>query len=76
MTNKQSDRYIDNLQDFAQSYSNTFHRTIDTQPDSVNAANEEEVRVSTFLSQEETPRKRSKRPIKFKVGDKVRISSI
>ncbi|KAK3090323.1 hypothetical protein FSP39_010944 [Pinctada imbricata] len=76
MTYKQSERYIDHLQEFAQSYNNAYHRTIDTQPDSVNAANEEEVRVSTFLSQEEPLCKRSKRPFKFKVGDKVRISSL
>lgn len=34
------------------------------------------MRVSTFLSREETPRKQTKRPYKFKVGDKVRISNI
>ncbi|XP_062619356.1 uncharacterized protein LOC134280919 [Saccostrea cucullata] len=76
MTFKQSQRYIDRLQEFAQSYNKTYHRTIDTEPELVRPNNEEEVRVSTFLSREEISRKQSKRPYKFKVGDKVRISKI
>lgn len=76
MTFKQSNRYIDRLQEFAGGYNKTYHRTIDTKPELVKPNNEEEVRVSTFLSREETPRKQTKRPYKFKVGDKVRISNI
>lgn len=76
MTFKQSQRYIDRLQKFARSYNKTYHRTIDAKPELVNPNNEEEVRVSTFLSREEIPRKQTKRPYKFKVGDKVRISKI
>lgn len=49
MTFKPSQRYIDRLQEFARSYNKTFHRTIDTKPELVNTDNEE-VRVSTFLS--------------------------
>lgn len=76
MTFKQSQRYIDRLQKFARSYNKTYHCTIDAKPELVNPNNEEEVRVSTFLSREEIPRKQTKRPYKFKVGDKVRISKI
>lgn len=76
MTFKQSDRYIDRLQEFARGYNKTYHRTIDTKPELVKPNNEEEVRVSTFLSREETPHKQTKRPYKFNVGDKVRISNI
>lgn len=76
MTFKQSQRYIDRLQEFARSYNKTYHRTIDTKPELVNPKNEEEVRASTFLSQEEILRKQTKRPHKFKVSDKVRISKI
>lgn len=47
-----------------------------TKPELVKPNNEEEVRVSTFLSREETPRKQTKRLYKFNVGDKVRISNI
>ena len=35
MTYKQSSRYVDQLQTFAQSYNSTYHRTIDTRPESV-----------------------------------------
>lgn len=76
MTFKQSDRHIDRLQEFARGYNKTYHRTIDTKPELVKPNNEEEVRVSTFLSREETPHKQTKRPYKFNVGDKVRISNI
>ncbi|XP_062617400.1 uncharacterized protein LOC134279074 [Saccostrea cucullata] len=76
MTFKQSQRYIDRLQEFARSYNKTYHGTIDTEPEPVRPNNEEEVRVSTFQSQEEIPLKQSKWPYKFKVGDKVRISNI
>lgn len=76
MTFKQSVRYIDRLQEFARGYNKTYHRTIDTKPELVKPNNEEEVRVSTFLSREETPHKQTKRPFKFNVVDKVRISNI
>lgn len=76
MTFKQSQRYIDRLQEFARNYNKKYHRTIDTKPELVNPNNEKEVRVYTFLSGEEIPRKQTKRPYKFKVCDKVRISKI
>lgn len=76
MTFKQSNRYIDRLQEFAGGYNKTYHRIIDTKPELVKPNNEEEVRVSTFLSPEETPRKQTKRPYKFKVGDKLQFSNI
>lgn len=73
MTFKQSQRYINRLQEFTRSYNKTYHRTIDNKPELVNP-NDEVVRVSTFLSREEIPRKQTKRPYKFKVSNKVRIS--
>lgn len=76
MTFKQSNRYIDRIQKFAGGYNKTYHRIIDTKPELVKPNNEEEMRVSTFLSREETPRKQTKRPHKFKVGDKLQISNI
>lgn len=48
MTFKQSQRYIDRLQEFAGCYNKTYHRTIDTKPELVHP-NNEEVRVSTFI---------------------------
>ena len=47
-TYKQSYRYIDRLQDFAEGYNQTVHSTIDMPPEDVTQNNEETVRISTF----------------------------
>ena len=76
-TYKQTYRYIDKLQKFASSYNNTHHSTIDTEPISVNKNNEEEVRLSTYLSREKRTKPSDalqKKRFKFKIGDKVRIT--
>ena len=49
-TYKQSYRYIDRLQDFAEGYNQTVHSTIDMPPEDVTQNNEETVRISTFLT--------------------------
>lgn len=75
MTLKQFQRDIDRLQEFAQSYNKTYHRSIATKPELVNPYNEREVRVSTFRSREEIPRKQKKSDrTSSKWGDKVRRS--
>ena len=80
LTYKQTYRYIDKLQKFASSYNNTHHSTIDTfctEPISVNKNNEEEVRLSTYLSREKRTKPSGtlqKKRFKFKIGDKVRIT--
>ena len=75
-TYKQSYRYIDKLQQFATSYNKTHHSTIDKEPISVNKNNEEEVRLSTFLSNEkrQKPVLKTRRIFRFKTGDRVRIT--
>ncbi|XP_053390384.1 uncharacterized protein LOC128553278 [Mercenaria mercenaria] len=60
----------------SKSYNNSYHRTIGTTPASVNASNEEEVRLATYFAQ--NPRKdkidvKLKR-FKYKIGDYVRIT--
>lgn len=79
LTYKNNYRYIDKLQGFADSYNKTFHNTIDIEPLNVTPKNEEETRVSTFLSREKRNRNTvsvSKQPYKFKIGDKVRVTYI
>jgi hypothetical protein len=79
LTHKNNYRYIDKLQGFADSYNKTFHNTIDIEPINVTQRNEEETRVSTFLSREKhtgNPLSVSKQPYKFKIGDKVRVTHI
>lgn len=52
-------RSIDKFQGFANSYDKTLHSTIDIEPINVTPRNEEEIRVSTFLSRE----KRTGKPL-------------
>ena len=66
-TKYQTVRYIDALQDFVQSYNNTYHRSIGMTPSQVNAANQEEVWQRLYGHD-------GKGVPKFKVDDRVRIS--
>ena len=70
--------YLPVLQDIADSYNKTYHRTIGMSPADVKNRKEEEVRLSTYMSQ--NPKNSEMRiklkPYKFKVGDHVRISHL
>ena len=63
-------RYIDVLQDIADSYNNTYHRSIGRPPATVSLLNAGQVRRKLYGKIE---RSKSKR-FKFKVGDHVRLS--
>ena len=43
--------YLSVLQDIADRYNKTYHRTIGTRPAEVKPTNEEEIRISTYLAQ-------------------------
>lgn len=73
-TYKQSYRYIDKLQSFADAYNNTIHSTIDMEPSKVTKSNEETVRVSTYLSKPNTRKTVKHMTFRFKIGDQVRIT--
>ena len=66
-TKYQTVRYIDALQDFVQSYNDTYHRSIGMAPSQVNAGNQEEVWQRLYGHD-------GKGAPKFKVDDRVRIS--
>ena len=66
-TKYQTVRYIDALQDFVQSYNDTYHRSIGMAPSQVNATNQEEVWQRLYGHD-------GKGVPKFKVDDRVRIS--
>ena len=71
--------YLPVLQDIANAYNKTYHRTIGMKPADVNQDNEEQVRLSTYFaqhpnSQVKTPKKR--RPFKFKINQYVRVSHL
>ena len=79
LTHKMSDRYIDHLQDFAENYNATYHRSIGMAPNKVTASKETDVWWKMYWPKR-TPIlskvKRVRKPFKFTVGDKVRISHL
>ena len=79
LTHKMSDRYIDRLQDFARNYNTTFHRTIGMAPDKVNKSKETDLWWKMYWPKK-TPLVRKvkhvRKPFRFRVGDKVRISHL
>lgn len=76
---KENYEYLSVLQNIAESYNNTFHRTIGTAPTDVNISNAEEVRLATYFSRMKADKKypsTKRKHFKFKVGDYVRISHL
>ena len=69
-------RYIDVLQDLVKSYNHTIHSSIGRPPATVTKQSESEVRLEEYRRRRK-PKNDSGHPrqeIKFKVGDKVRVS--
>ena len=69
-------KYVDVLQDFAKSYNNTIHSSIGRPPAEVTKENESEVRFEEYMRRRK-PKNDAGYPhqqMKFKVGDKVRVS--
>ena len=72
-TYKQTYSYLDQLQNFAKSYNNTHHSSINMKPKQVNIDNETDVWWNLYW-----PKKTRKPQLKFKyiLGDQVRISHL
>jgi len=73
-TKKQTYEYVSHLQDFADSYNHTYHRSIKMKPADVNHSNEAELwqqQYGTLLFQTDN---RINRKFKFNLGAHVRIS--
>ena len=70
--------YLPVLQDIADSYNKTYHRTIGMVPADVRPNNEEEVRLSTYFAQNKRKQQETlkRRPFKFKINQYVRISHL
>lgn len=74
-TQNQTYKYIDRLQDFANSYNKSYHRSIKTTPEEVTTSNEKEIWFRQYAEPMlNKPIKTVKS--KFKVGDLVRITHI
>lgn len=77
-TYKDDFSYLPVLQDIAESYNKTYHRTIGMKPADVKQDNEEQVRLATYFAQHSNNQKQVKppkrRPFKFKINQYVRVS--
>lgn len=73
MTQRQSHRWINDLEAITQSYNNTYHRTIQKRP--AHVTNEDRFKFWTMQEQEKDSSPKVKR-FKFKTGDIVRITYI
>lgn len=77
-TYKDDFSYLPVLQDIAESYNKTYHRTIGMKPADVKQDNEEQVRLATYFAQHSNNQKQvkppKKRPFKFKINQYVRVS--
>ncbi|KAK3099205.1 hypothetical protein FSP39_000987 [Pinctada imbricata] len=77
MTFKQSNRYVDHLQDFVRNYNSSYHRTIGMAPDKVTESKETNLWWKMYWPKSiSMKRKTVRKPYKFKVGDNVRVSHI
>ncbi|XP_053380166.1 uncharacterized protein LOC123555679 [Mercenaria mercenaria] len=78
-TYKDDYNYIPILEDIADSYNQTIHRTIGMAPADVNDANEEEVRLSTYFAHKSSNKeisKATKKRYMYKIGDFVRVTQL
>lgn len=73
---KESSSYLLILQDIAENYNHTYHRTIGMRPVDVKDTNQEEVRLATYFSQQPKEKTNKLKPFKFKIGAYVRISHL
>lgn len=74
---KETATYLPILQDIADNYNRTYHRTIGMRPADVKDTNQEEVRLSTYFSQNPKSKTIEKlKPFKFKFGAYVRITHL
>ncbi|WAR21875.1 YMD3-like protein [Mya arenaria] len=75
---KETSTFLPVLQDTADNYNHTYHRTIGMRPVDVTDNNLEEVRLATYFAQNPIQRKTNTKlkPFKFKIGDYVRISHL
>lgn len=80
LQHNKSDRYIDNLQNFADSYNSTEHSSIGIPPKDVNTTNENMISWILYWPKQSQVRKYENKnklsKFKFKIGSYVRISTL
>ena len=79
MTYKMSNHYTDHLQDFADNYNGSYHRTIGMAPKTVTKSKETELWWRMYWHKKQNLTGKAKvirKPFRFKLGDHVRITYI
>lgn len=76
MQYKNTFKYLDVLQDIVHSYNNTYHRSLQRTPASVNKGNEDNVRLEQYLIRKSSVKNKKNLPksYMFNIGDTVRVS--
>jgi hypothetical protein len=72
-THNKTRRYVDVLNQLVNNYNTTFHRSIQTSPDSVKPCNEAKISEILYSPKKKELKKKDLKP-KFRVKDKVRIN--
>ncbi|XP_033729515.1 uncharacterized protein LOC117318663 [Pecten maximus] len=78
-THKRNYVYVTKLQTFAESYNQTYHRTIGMAPANVTKTNETSIWWRMYWPKKQSVIRKTKKirkPVKFKVGDQVRLSHL
>ena len=73
-TQKQTYRYVDNLQDFVYGYNHTVHSSIKMAPVNVTSKVEAALWKQQYLDPYAKTKKKQKKKFKYKMGDTVRVS--
>ena len=72
MLHNNTDKWVDVLEDVIYSYNNTLHSALGRTPASITVDNQEEALLQQYVIK--TPKVHKKRPFKYAIGDRVRIS--
>lgn len=78
-THDRNYEYVKKLQSFADSYNQTYHRTIGMAPANVTETKETSIWWRMYWPKKQpvsTKTKKTRKPFKFKVGDKVRLTHL
>ena len=75
-TAKQTNRYVDKLDDFVNSYNNSFHRSIKMKPSEVSPKDEDKIWLTLYGKKQSSRLKQGSDLKPPRIGEKVRINKV
>ena len=75
-TAKQTNRYVDKLDDFVNSYNNSFHRSIKMKPSEVSPKDEDKIWLTLYRKKQSSRLKQGSDLKPPRIGEKVRINKV